>query len=59
MHKKGVAAEQQYNSRTWSATDSIATCKLLIYKDIKFCFFSEHSSQSLMPQGFDGAQGKI
>jgi len=36
-----------------------SACKLLIYKDIKFCFFSGHFSQSLAAQGFGGAQRKI
>ncbi len=36
-----------------------SACKLLIYKDIKFCFFFGHFSQSLVAQGFGGAQWKI
>jgi hypothetical protein len=33
--------------------------KSLIYKDLKLCFFSGHSSQSLADQGFGEAPGKI
>jgi hypothetical protein len=34
-------------------------CKLLIYKDLKVCFFSGQFSQSLVAQGFGEAPGKI
>jgi hypothetical protein len=33
--------------------------KLLIYKELKLCFFCGHSSQSLDFQGFGRAQDKI
>jgi hypothetical protein len=36
-----------------------SVCKSLIYKDLKLCFFSGHSSQSLADQGFGAAPGKI
>jgi hypothetical protein len=36
-----------------------SACKWLIYKDIKFCFFSGQFSKSLMAQGFFGAHEKI
>jgi hypothetical protein len=38
-------------------TDSEA--KLLIYKDLKLCFFCGHSSESLDFQGFGGHRDEI